>query len=503
MSRLLMLARRRDSIAAFSIAAILIVAELPAFVPNLNAFFLSDDFVLLSWTHVGTPSAVAAFFDPHTEWFYRPMVKLVYWAGQGLFGLHAVPFHLFSLALHAANAYLVYRTVRQQGAWSARISEMVGMVAALLFLLDPHHAETVSWISAVGDLMGAFCMLLNLLLFRRYIEKGGPAKLVGALGLFAVGLLSRETVVLLPGLLLLQTLTGARGTKQRWRRLLPAFGWHVALLSIYLFVQNAGKAAGQTGMARGGLQFHPLNLDSVLLGILDYTHGLVPGGTLLLGASLDTLKLLIWVEWAALVALAAVLWRLKQQTALFGLAWLLFTPLVFVFFSPPTDRYFYLPSVGFAILFGSLLGGLLERAAKWNASGRRAASSTLTGAAALALALLLSARGADVTGKVLAWRAAGQVSGGVLHDIHQAAPNPHSYAGFYLTGLPVLQGGIPIFQNGLQEAVQLTYGDTTLAAHTTDCTTLQKATDLPRYTLFFQYKENGAQQFSSPQSCPP
>lgn len=494
MSKLTALAWWRDLV-----AAILILAGLLAFVSNLNAFFLSDDFVLLSWTHVNTPSAIADFFDPHTEWFYRPLVKLVYWAGQTVFGLHAAPFHLFSLALHGANSYLIYRIVRQSGTWPARISELAGIAAALVFLLNPHHAETVSWVSAVGDLLGVFCILLNLLLFRQYIEVGGFVKLAGALGLFAVGLLSRETVVLLPGLLLLQSLTGASRTKQSLQRFLPAFASHIVLLLVYGFAQTIGKATGQTGIARGGLQFHPLNLDSILLGILDYAHGLVPGGTILQGASLDTLSKLVWGEWAALIALAAVLWRLKQHTALFGLGWLLFTPLVFVFFSPPTDRYFYLPAVGFAILLGSLLGTMLERAAKWKIPGARASTTV----ALLAVALFLVAQGATLTGKVLAWRDAGLVSGGVLHDIREAAPDPHSYAGFYITGLPVFRSGIPVFQNGLQEAVQLTYDDTSLAAHASDCATLQKTADLPRYSLFFRYKENGAQQFSIPQNCLP
>ena len=34
------------------IAALLIACGLLVFVPNLNAYFLSDDFVLLSWTRV-------------------------------------------------------------------------------------------------------------------------------------------------------------------------------------------------------------------------------------------------------------------------------------------------------------------------------------------------------------------------------------------------------------------------------------------------------------------
>ncbi len=478
------------------IAPALVVCGLLAFAPNLNSFFLSDDFVLLSWTHIHSLSAVPAFFDPHANWFYRPLVKLVYWAGQLLFGFHAVPFHILSLALHGANAYLIYSLLKQAGGWS---SWLAGMAAALVFLLDPHHAETVSWISAVGDLMGLFCVLANLLLFRRYMERGSYLALAGALALFGIGLLARETVALLPGLLLFYVLTKVVEVKSRWQRLLPAYAAHVAVLLAYFLVQSAGRTNGQSILARGGLQFHPLNLDSILLGILDYSHGLVPGGSVFAGSTLDTLKALVWIEWAIMLIIAFFLWRLKLHMALFGLAWLLFTPLAFVFFSPATDRYFYMPSVGYAILVGSLLGSALE----WAQKRDNHAAIKATGAAvAVALLLLLVTRGVGLVGKVLEWRAAGQVSGGVLHDIRQTAPAPHDYTAYYMVNLPIFREGIPVFQNGLQEAVQLTYdNNTTLAVHATNCASLQDAAGLPRYSLFFQYKENGAQQFSSTKDC--
>lgn len=488
MRAMTLLARQRNRI-----AVALIAAGLLAFAPNLNAFFLSDDFVLLSWTHNPSPSAVPAFFDPNTGWFYRPLVKLVYWAGQIVFGFHAAPFHMLSLALHGVNAYLVYRLLNQAGTWASWLG---GVSAALVFLLDPHNAETVSWISAVGDLIGLFCVLANLLLFRRYMERGSYLALAGALVLFVVGLLARETVALLPGLLLLYALT--QSEEVRSRRLWPVLAAHAAILLAYLLLLSASRPSGQTPLARGGLQFHPLNLDSILLGVLDYVHGLVPGGSIPAGASLDTLKALVWIEWGAILALAFFLWRRKLKMALFGLAWLIFTPLAYVFFSPPTDRYFYMPTVGYAILVGSLLRSAVEwaqrRETRWSARATRTI-------AALALLLLVASRGATLAGKVLEWRAAGQMSGGVLYDIRQAAPAPRDYTAYYLLDLPLLRGGIPVFQNGLQEAVQLTYSNTTLAARITDCATLRQTTDLPRYSLFFRYKENGAQQLASATDC--
>lgn len=473
-------------------AAILILCGLLVFAANLNAFFLSDDFVLLSWTRTHSAGDVAAFFDPNTPWFYRPIVKLVYWAGQAVFGLHAAPFHLFSMLLHGANAFLLYRLVARHATWTA------GIAAALIFLLDPHHAETVSWISAVGDLLGTLCILANLLLFRRFMALRSYPALALALALFAVGLLSRETVALLPGLLALQEVVigGKRGVGKG--EIGAAATGYVAVLGAYLLVQRIGAPVSGGGFTRGGLAFHMLNLDSILLGLLDYAHRLLPGGEVPASASLDVLKALVWVEWLIIVAAAVALWRWRQRLVLFGLLWLLLTPLAFIFFSAPTDRYFYLPSIGYAIFLGTLLSLLPRLAGHIHRPGLRPLG---LGGAAVALVLLLTLRGATLAGRVFAWKAAGETSGGILHDLRAAEPDPHDYTAFYLVDVPLFRAGIPVFQNGLLEAVQDVYNNTTIAAYSTNCATLQKQTDLPRYSLFFQCKLDGAQQLPTVQDC--
>ena len=475
------------------IVVLLVVAGIAPYALNLNAFFLSDDFVLLSWTRVSTLGEVAGFFDPNTEWFYRPVVKMVFWSGQSIFGFRAAPFHLLSLVLHAANALLLYLLVSR-----SRFGWIAGLSAALLFLMVPQHAETVSWASAVGDLIGTLCILANLLLLRRYLERDGPWSMVGALALFVVGLLARETVLLLPGLVLLYLLvvTPVSTAKLRWRPLVLWLMGYVAIVAGYLaLLATAGGT--EAGLARGGLGFRSLNFDSILLGILDYTHRLVPGGELLASAPLDVLRVFVWVEWLVLLGVAWVLWRFGLRYMLFGLAWLLYTPLAFVFFSPPTDRYFYLPSVGFAILFGCLLGGLPLLVSRNEPEVRRG----VTLIAALALFVIVVARGTTLVGEVAAWRAAGQASGGIVNDVRQAVAEPRDYGAFYFVDLPIFLGDVPVFQNGLQQAVQETFNNTTITAQAIGCDDLAAQPEFPRYSYFFRYKPNGVTPFAAPGDC--
>jgi hypothetical protein len=484
-----------------ALAAALLLPGLFFFVPNLSGYFVADDFVLLSWTHVSAPGEVASFFDPGSWWFYRPLVKVAYWLGQGLFGLHPVPFHLVSLLLHWANAFLVYLlvTLVTDGRWS------VGLITGLLFLLNPHHAETVSWFAAIGDLLAAACILGSLSLFRQFYLSGRTRFGLGSVGLFALGVLARETAVLLPGILLLEAglirLLRSRPPASprspgRWAAVAGSFA---LVLMGYVLLQVAGRAAGTSELERGGLQFHALNLESILLGVLDYVNRLVPGGTVIVDQPLEVLRGLVYVEWLGIVLLAALLVWKRRYVALFGLAWMLSAPLLFVFFSGPADRYFYLPGIGYAIFAAALIVDIATFASA-RVQSRRATQVVWGAAGAIVLGLLV-AQSVKLLERGQSWKSAGKITGGIVHDMRQAVPEAEDYAKFYFVGLPPAVMGVPLFGDGLGQAVQLAYGDNrTISAATTTCAELQTA-ELPSRAYLFEFKGDGVRLLAEKQEC--
>lgn len=495
-------------------AGILLASALLVFAPSLNGYFLSDDFTLLAWTQVRSPGDVAAFFDPNTEWFYRPGVKVIYWLGQSAFGLHAAPFHLLSLLLHGANGYLVYRLVATQV--RGRLGWVAGLMAGLLFLLNPRHAETVSWIAAIGDLVGTFCILAALLLYLRYRESLKLHQLLASLALFTVGLFTRETAVIHPLLLLLSALTlgpsaamiqrqsmrasGIDGSPLRFRTSILPLAAYLLPLLLYFSVLMLGRS-GESALARGGLEFRRLNTDSIALGVMDYVHGLAPGGNLMAGLTLDTLRWAVWVELAIIALVAFALWRLRWRVALFGLGWVILTPLIFVFFNAPTDRYFYLPSIGYAMLAAALIVQIVRSAANLQWPLMVAKLS----AAALAVAMLLS-QSAGLIARESAWHKAGQVSGGVFHDVRRAEGDSlPSYTDFYFIDLPTFLDGVPIFQNAFPQALHLLYGDDSLSATIVTCEQLEAEHLEERAWItgprFFRFKGDGVEKFASEKEC--
>lgn len=475
-------------------ALLLLLAAIALFLPNLGGYFVSDDFVLLDWTHGRSMADLPGFFDPNTFWFYRPGVKVYYWLGQSLFGLHAAPFHLFSLALHALNGYLLYRlVVRQKGT-----TQWAGVLAALLFMLVPYHAETVSWVAATGDLVAAASVLGSLHLVQHYHEREQARYAVLSVALFALGLFTRETAVMLPLLYIFLVVIMREPGDDRFalKKVALPLACYALIPALYVGIQAIGQSS-YSALARGGLSFRDLSLTSILLGIGDYVNRLLPGGGFVAALPLDTLDWVIWLEALLLAAMAFVLWRTGLRLALFGLAWLLTTPLLFVFFNATTDRYFYLPSIGYAILIAALVQALpLLRGIRTRPALQRLVLST----SLLVVALIIISHVPRLLTRLEAWRHAGALSGGVIADTVRAVPEPEDYSAFYYVGMPLHTDGIPVFGNGIQQAAQLVYQNSTITANFVTCSELQRG-ELPRYSYFFSFKGDGVLPLANREAC--
>lgn len=153
-----------------------------------------------------TPTGVAwAFREAHfANW--HPVTWLSHMLDAQLFGLQAGGHHLTSLALHIANAILLFILLQRMTSqsWAS------GAVAAL-FAVHPLHVESVVWVSDRKDVLGTFFSLWCLWAYVRHVEwartKTGfgriPVFYLAALVLFALGLMSKAVVVTLPCVMLL------------------------------------------------------------------------------------------------------------------------------------------------------------------------------------------------------------------------------------------------------------------------------------------------------------
>ena len=205
--------------------------------------FLSDDYLYLSWAAEGTSHLLAKVtFDSYPRMIRPwPAIPWAIAAGQTGMLLHAV-----AILLHAAIAFLIAQIIfqRTQQQWHAYLF-------AALFVAFPLFAEPVLWLSASFDLWATFFALTTIVIWQS--DLSANARMIIGSSAFALALLSKESIVLLPLILLLLL------PRDRQR---AAFLCTGSLVAVYLLVRF-GIFHGLGGYADAGGRtiaagFHPM-----------------------------------------------------------------------------------------------------------------------------------------------------------------------------------------------------------------------------------------------------
>jgi len=289
--------------------------------------------------------------------YYRPIFELWLLIQYSLFGLHPWAYHLVNVLLHMAVvglAYLLFRRLTGD-----RLTASMGTV---IFAVHPTHIESVAWISGVTDPLCALFVLGSFLAYMRARDAGSStgdriAWQVAALALYALAMMSKETAIVVPALLLAyEWLIAKRDSLVEQARRLTPF---VVITGAYLLVRH--------WVLLGFMHPEGYSLKSIVLTLPRvlwfYTHQLVwPAG---LSGFYDTPFVErpgLWDFYLPIVGVAvlavAVGWLAKQsRPAAFGAGWMLamLAPAIvgmYVFIPEELvhDRYLYLPSIGFALM---------------------------------------------------------------------------------------------------------------------------------------------------------
>ena len=350
-----------------TIAVALLVAALAvvAYTPALRGAFLWDDDAHVTRPELrGTDGLRRIWTEPEATQQYYPVTHTAFWVQHRLWGDRTVGYHVTTLLLHLAGAWMLWRILLRLGVPGAGF-------AAALFALHPVHVESVAWISELKNTLsgalglGAVLLLLQTRTGARWSREGartdaGSSTLLYVLALvvFAAALLAKSVA---------GTLALALPILGWWQRgrlsvrddvvpILPFVGLAVAAGLTTIWVER--ELIGATGT-----EFDLSAADRILIAGRSVWFSLkslfAPVGLTFVYPrwQIDPSEATAWVAPVAVAALLAALWRLRDTIGRGPLAALAFYVVVlgpalgfvdvYPFrFSFVADHFQYLASIG-------------------------------------------------------------------------------------------------------------------------------------------------------------
>jgi len=350
------------------------------YVPTLGFQFVYDDKpqivqnpAIHAWRylpHYFTSHAWAELY-PHVNGnYYRPLFLLWFRLNHAAFGLDPEGWHLTTILCHVAATYMVFILIRRLVA-----SRWIAFTAATLFALHPVHMESVAWVSGVTDPLMAIFLIGSFLSYLSFREDRRGRWMALALSLFALGLLEKETIVVLGPLVFVYAwlYAGEESWHCRFTCALKHSLAFFGLTILYLFL----RAHILHGLSHSvtPLSWRSMALTEPCIVWLYFRHLMIPAGLSGLYGLPYVTKLIsaaFLVPTALLLMLILLLvWCISRlhdaRLALFACCWIVL-PIIPVLFlrayaegDIAHDRYLYIPSIGFVLLMSLFLAEITSR----------------------------------------------------------------------------------------------------------------------------------------------
>jgi hypothetical protein len=306
---------------------------------------------------------------------YRPFVMTLFTLQWVLGGGAAWVFHLTNIVLAVGAALAVY--------WCALavLPRLAALAAAALFAVHPVHVEVTGNVVGQSELLVAIFLCTAVGIYIRARNRGAPTprELAAILGLYALGLLSKEHAIVLPALLATAELTVVRDAGWRWGKPMRVFGLLLVAISV-AFLWVLGQVHHDIAGFAPYPAFHVLHMTALdraftMLTVIPRIGRLLVFPTHLSGDysptdvpiahAFDAIQIPGLFMCAGIVLLAFVLRRRAPVVSL-GLFW------VVIAFAPVSnllvpagflvaERTLFFPSVGVVLVAGAVVALVLSR----------------------------------------------------------------------------------------------------------------------------------------------
>jgi len=330
---------------------------------------------------------------PQIRWMFStvlmghwiPLTWLTFGLDYVLWGMDPFGYHLTSLVIFAANAAVLYfialRLLRLATGFVEGTLRLSAIVATLFFTIHPLRAESVGWATERRDVLSGLFFLLTVLLYLKAHDAGGPRRrwlLAGSVGTFALALVSKASVMVLPTALVVLDIYPLRrlgGGWQGWTGRAARAAWLEKIPFVILGVAGAIVTyyAQKVNMFITPLERYPLSARPAMvfyslwfyLGKTVVPQGLSPLYELPAKVSLLDRQFLLPAIAVTAISVAVLTLRRRWPAGLAVWAYyaIALGPVIGIIHSGhqlTNDRYSYLPGLGFALLVGAAAGAAAQ-----------------------------------------------------------------------------------------------------------------------------------------------
>ncbi len=145
-----------------------------------------------------TPSTIAWAFTTHAAGNWHPLTWLSHALDCQLFGLDPAGHHDVNVLFHALNAVLLFWVLLRATGYAGR-----SFMVAALFALHPINVESVAWVAERKNVLSMMFFLLALGAYRWYASRTSARRYTVVAALYALGLMAKPQIIILPFVLLL------------------------------------------------------------------------------------------------------------------------------------------------------------------------------------------------------------------------------------------------------------------------------------------------------------
>jgi hypothetical protein len=259
-------------------AASIVLATIYVYWPQLGFYFTDvDTFALIATSKFETfDEFTSVLSSPMMDGqltnalFYRPFSSMTWASDHMIWGANPLGYHLTDLLIHTGTSLVLFSLMLGIARWHEPSLQRAGgritqgraeaLVASLLFAIHPVAMETVPAIARRPDLLFGLFQLLTLLSVYRCLLEPRWWNLVAAALFCVLGVASKDSAVVIPGIAVIFVLCFSAGETRRARILDCVRVFGPLLLATGLFAAIRMWVLGGIG---GYARMLPIPLESV------------------------------------------------------------------------------------------------------------------------------------------------------------------------------------------------------------------------------------------------